>query len=72
MINYFLNEAESMTAQKRKIINKKFLSRRKYNPFHLDCEFTKKSLCYCKKNPISHLSEGQKAFLWTESYLNAY
>jgi hypothetical protein len=72
MINYFLNERDGLTSNKRKLITKHFLSRRKYNPFHLDCEFTKKKLCYCQKNPISHLTEGQKAELWTNSYMEPY
>jgi hypothetical protein len=37
MINYFLNEREGLTSNKKKLINKKYLTRRKYNPFHLDC-----------------------------------
>lgn len=72
MINYFLNEAGGMTSQKRKIIYKKFLHRRKYNPFHLDCQYTNEKLCYCKKNPITYLSENQKAALWTSSYMKPY
>lgn len=72
MFNFFLNQREGLTSSKRKIINKKFLARRKYNPFHLDCDYTKKKLCYCKKNPITHLSEGQQAQLWRNSYMEAF
>jgi hypothetical protein len=72
MINFFLNEREGLTCSKRKIIFKKFLGRRKYNPFHLDCEFTKKKLCYCLKNPISQLTDGQKAELWRNSYMGPH
>lgn len=72
MINFFLNEREGLTSQKRKLIDKKFIYRRKYNPFHLDCEYSKRKLCYCKKNPISHLTEGQKAELWRNSYMKPF
>lgn len=72
MLNYFLNEREGLTLEKRKIIEKKLIKRRKYNPFHLECEYTKRKLCYCKRNPVAHLTEGQKAELWRNSYMKPY
>ena len=68
MIKYFLNEQEGMTERKRKIINKRFLQHRKYNPFHLDCQYTRRKLCYCKKHPIEAMTDAQKRYLWATSY----
>lgn len=71
MINYFLNEQEGLTSSKRKLIKKQFLTHRKYNPFHLDCQFTKRKLCYCKRHPIQGLTPAQRDHLWESSYRKA-
>lgn len=71
MLNHFLAEEGGLTTHQHKIIQKMYLKRRRYNPFHLDCPHSKKKLCYCKKNPVVKMSEGQRAELWKNSYMEA-
>lgn len=57
MLKYFLDQELKQTDENiRNIIKTRFIKKKQYHPFHLDCSYTKKKLCYCPSHPISKIS----------------
>ena len=52
MINYFLETQPEIQPKIKKIIKSILPKRRKYQPFHLDCQSTRQKICYCVKNTV--------------------
>ena len=65
MLKYFLDDEDAHLDERMKqAVKRKFIKKRQYRPFHLDCSHSKKKLCYCTYHPIAHLSPENKAELW--------
>jgi hypothetical protein len=61
MLNYFLREEIKATTKVKKIIKDKIIHKRKYLPFHIDCNLTKKKICYCHNNPVMNINMSEEA-----------
>ena len=55
MINFFLSNQPEIQPKTKSIIKNHLCKKRKYQPFHIDCDITKKKICYCVKNPVLNI-----------------
>jgi hypothetical protein len=55
MINFFLSNQPEIQPKTKRIIKNHLCKKRKYQPFHIDCDLTKKKICYCVKNPVLNI-----------------
>ena len=60
MINYFLQEQPKVSPEVKQLVPNKLSKPRKYQPFHIDCEYTKKKICYCVNNPVLNIEMDPK------------
>jgi hypothetical protein len=68
MLKYFLEEEEPQGNEEvRTIIKTQLIKKREYRPFHLECTYTKKKICYCESHPLAKLPQINRSRLW-QSY----
>ena len=60
MINYFLQQQPNLSPEVKHLIQSNLAQPRKYEPFHIDCEYTKKKICYCVNNPVLNVEMDPK------------
>jgi hypothetical protein len=54
MYKYYIDEEDPYCSdEKKKLIKTHFIRKREFTPFHLDCQYSKKKICYCKSHPIA-------------------
>lgn len=64
MFRYFIEKEPKVNDKTKQILKNRLLSKRKYQPFHLDCDYTRKKLCYCTQHAISELTNDQREQIW--------
>lgn len=65
MLKYFLEEEQQQpTENVHEIIKTHLIHKREYKPFHLDCQYSKKKLCYCPAFPVSNLPKASRVKIW--------
>ena len=65
MLKYFLEEQEPHIEENTvKVIKTRFIKKKEYQPFHLDCQFTRKKICHCEGHPIARLPKKNRLALW--------